>query len=621
MASLVLLLCAQPAAASEVNLDGVSGLLNTPTAEVIDEGDVSFNISRHLNTIIEQNNDFIERSYSATIGYLPGVEVSLRFADFPEREDSNNSTNFQDRSAAIKVQLFSDEDLEAAVGILDMGGESQTNEAIYGALTYHAGNDVDLTAGFGTERFENGFAGLRWTPHERVSLIGEYDGTDTNYGLEVRPFDGLTLKGGMVSGHGAFGASYRFSIDQRGKDTLCCPVDLARCETEYAENCDMLYAVRDRLIEESFENVLVGGDGETLIVQYESRRFQMQQDALAVASLIAVQHAGPSIKRIVVTPKLEDVPQLTLHAGVDELLAFLAEPGSCPDCVTVSPYEFECSPDTEFVEEGNKKPGGADVQLRLINNFVVTRPFEPSWRVSAGLGLQEELYLARAWKLRARQDWNLFNDIEEKTEPENRDAFLNYFDAWNPNLYVLSNLGYFGDDRYGGTAEAAYFFDRGRFKLGGRYALISDNGNAMDSEDGVALAEIGYYEPRHDWEVTALAGQFLEGDEGLRFESTRQFGRTSLTLFAYDTDESTAEGGFRFFVPLPWFNERRHDSIRLTGAPYFGYEYRTDSAPFGLLALPGQDISTARQLLRPEYVEQHLDDFRRAALLYLDCCD
>jgi hypothetical protein len=401
---------------------------------------------------------------------------------------------------------------------------------------------------------------------------------------------------------------------------VCTPVEIGRCETEYADNCEMLTAVRDRLVDESFENVLVGSDGETLIVQYESRRFQMQQDALAVASLVAITHAGAGIKRVAITPKLEDVPQLTLHAGVDGLLAFLANPGDCPDCINVSPYEFECPPDTEFVEEGNKKPGAADVQLRLINNFVVTRPFEPSWRVSAGLGLQEELFLARSWKIRARQDWNLFNDIEEKTKPENRDAFLNYFDSWSQNFFVLSNIGYFGEDRYGATADAAYYFADGRFKVGGRYALVNDNGNDVDSEDGVALAELGYYVPERDWEVTALVGQFMEGDEGVRVESTRQFGRTSLTLFAYDTDQSNAEGGFRFFVPLPWFTERRHERLRLTGAPYFGYEYRTDSAPFGLLPLPGQDISSSRQLLRPEYVEQHLDEFRRAALLHLCNC-
>ena len=124
--------------------------------------------------------------------------------------------------------------------------------------------------------------------------------------------------------------------------------------------------------------------------------------------------------------------------------------------------------------------------------------------------------------------------------------------------------------------------------------------------------------PELDWELSALAGQFQEDDQGLRVESTRYFGPTELTFFAYDTDQSEAHGGFKFYVPLPWFDDGQPvDDWRAILAPDFGYLYRTDSDALGKVPLPSSELDQVRQRLRPEYIEANTAALRRAAWLFL----
>ena len=82
------LLAALPAY-GESNLDGVSGLLATPSAEVVREGDVEFAYGRYLTDHLRFEVPPIGRSYSAIVGYLPHLEITARFVDYPDTPDTN----------------------------------------------------------------------------------------------------------------------------------------------------------------------------------------------------------------------------------------------------------------------------------------------------------------------------------------------------------------------------------------------------------------------------------------------------------------------------------------------------------------------------------------------------
>ncbi|MEZ5338427.1 MAG: YjbH domain-containing protein [bacterium] len=605
-------------ATENTQVDGASGLLFTPTAEVVNEGRAVFTWSRHLNTSILTNGEFFERSYAITLGYLPNIEVGMRFGDFPDLPDSNNSTNFQDRSISAKLQLFDEDGWQGAVGAIDIAGESQTNEALYAVLGYQGIEDFELSAGVGTDKLDGFFGGARWSPFDQASLVGEFVSDQFNYGLEVRPLKGLTLKAGRINDEDAYQGSYSFPLDPRGHELICCPVAIERCACSVEEPCELAAHVRDALVEQSFENVLVGTDGDTLVIEYENRRFREQLDGLAIAALTAVTHSGSEISRVVISPKLEDVPQLTFIAEMDELLDFLSDPqGSCGNFLTV-PYRYNmCPADTVFASEGNRRPGALDVAIRPINSFVIAAPFQPSWRTSFGLGATEELALARGTKLIARQNFLVTDDINEKTDPVMTNAFINWNDSWDENFFLQSQAGMISRGNYGAVAEAGYYFSEDRFKLGASGAYLESD-SADDPEDTMILGELAMFEPSLDFNISLQAGEFLEGDDGFKVTTTRYFGPTQISFFAYDTNLSSPEGGFRIFLPLDLYNQGRHRRSRFGWADYYGFQYRTDSGPWGAEPLPGWDLDQLRERLRPAYVSAHYDEFRRAAWLYLD---
>jgi hypothetical protein len=606
-----------------VTAEGVSGILSVPTAEVVDDGVAVFGLGRFLRRMETRAGDTIARNYTVTLGYLPGLEVTARFVDFPQLPDSHGTTNLQDRAVSAKYRVLFNNRLSAALGALDVGGQSQVNAAYYGVATYRCLPQLSVSAGTGTDRLDGLFGGVRWTPHKTVSLLGEYDTRTVNYGVELRPLKGLTLTGGLINGHAAISGSYAVPLDPRGRQTPCMPVQLARRTEEYPSPCSQAEAVRDALVAQSYENVLAGVDGSTLFVEFESRRFREQVDALGVAAAVAVSLAGPDIERVVLTPKVDDVPMLTLQANVEDLAGFFADPGTDPACIAVSSY---CAggrpPDTVYAAEGNRKNGHGEVFMRLLNGFEGARPGLATFQTKWGLGLEEHVFPGRGLRLQARQDWPILNDIEtegENTKPVNRDAWLSYMDFVSPRVLGMATAGYFGDDRYGAFTEGNYYLQPGRYKLGARYGFVLDERKLVtDKQDALALAQAGYYEPSLDWELTAMGGQFLKGDRGFFIDSRRHFGPTEITLFAYDSNATKPEAGFRIFLPLPWFAERRHGAWRLDGAPYFGYQYRSESDPWGGLAPVGVELEGMRQRLRPEYVREHLAEFRRAAQLALE---
>ena len=605
-------------AEENTQVDGASGLLFTPTAEVVNEGRAVFTWSRHINDTVQANSELIERSYAMTLGYLPRLEIGMRFADFPELPDSNNSTNYQDRSVSGKYQLLNDEDWQLAVGAIDIAGDSQSNQAVYGVAGYSGIRDIELSAGFGSEKLKGFFGGARWSPVEQASLVGEYVNDTVNYGVEVRPLKGLTLKLSRINENDSYQGSYSFPLDPRGHELICCPVAIERCDCGSPEPCDQAAIVRDALVAESFENVLVGTAGDTLVIEYENRRFREQIDGLAVAALTAATHSGPQISRVVISPKLEDVPQLTFMADMDELLSFIEDPAAgCSGFMTV-PYRYNmCPADTVFASEGNRRPGAIDLSVRPTNSFVIAAPFLPSWRTAYGLGLTEELSVARGTKLIARQNVPVFDEINDKSDPIMTNAFLNWNDSWDENFFLQSQAGMISRGNYGAVAEAGYYFADDRFKLGASGAYLSSD-STSDPDDSMALGELAMYEPSLDFNLSLKGGEFIEGDDGFRVTSTRYFGPTQISFFAYDTDMSRPAGGFRIFLPLDLYNEGRHGRTRAAVADYYGFQYNSDSDPWGSVPLPGWDLDQLRERLRPAYVREHYDEFRRAAWLYME---
>ncbi|HSA90258.1 MAG TPA: YjbH domain-containing protein [Burkholderiales bacterium] len=170
---LLLLLAAARALAQEPSVTGQTGLISMPDARFAPEGTWRSGFS------------FL-RPYEAlwsNITVLPWFEGSFRFTriyDVPAFSDERAADygDYRDKSFDAKVLLLPERGPWPAVvfGAQDALGGTGIFSAQYLVMSKRFG-ELDLTLGYGNDRIDGAFGGLRWSPRAapRWSVVAEYD--------------------------------------------------------------------------------------------------------------------------------------------------------------------------------------------------------------------------------------------------------------------------------------------------------------------------------------------------------------------------------------------------------------------------------------------------------------
>jgi hypothetical protein len=173
--------------------------------------------------------------------------------------------------------------------------------------------------------------------------------------------------------------------------------------------------------------------------------------------------------------------------------------------------------------------------------------------------------------------------------------------AWIPGTGLLSlDGGYFGDNRYGGSAGLA------RPLYGGRFLLDAQ----ADLTGFIAFGPNGpqYSDPRHwtgfgaltwrpglDVSVRARVARFLYGDEGVELEVRRAFGDTEIAFFGQQMRDNDAVG-VRLVLPVPPMTRATGAPLRIQPVERFGLDYH------GRSSLLGRDLAGVAS--RSDYLRQ-----------------
>lgn len=190
--------------------------------------------------------------------------------------------------------------------------------------------------------------------------------------------------------------------------------------------------------------------------------------------------------------------------------------------------------------------------------------------------------------------------------------------AWIPRAGLLSlDGGYFGDNRYGGSAGLA------RPLAGGRFLL--DTQADLTGFIAFGPGEIQYstptrwtgfaactWRPGFDVSVQARAARFLYGDQGVELEVRRRFGDTEIAFFGqHETADNVV--GVRLLLPVPPLTRSAGNPLRVQPVERFGIDYHSRSNPIGrdLLGVASR-TEFLRQLDEPS-LESNLGRFTRAA--------
>jgi membrane-associated phospholipid phosphatase len=154
---------------------GQTGLLSMPDARMAPDGTwrTGYSFMRPYHALWSSLTamPWLEGSFRYTrIQYVPG---------FPGRLDADYG-DYKDKSFDAKLRLFPERGgfPQIAVGGQDVGGGTGLFSAWYAVASKRLG-EFDLTLGYGGERIDGGFGGLRWSPQgSRWSLVAEYDAYD-----------------------------------------------------------------------------------------------------------------------------------------------------------------------------------------------------------------------------------------------------------------------------------------------------------------------------------------------------------------------------------------------------------------------------------------------------------
>ncbi len=181
------------AMAAEPNVIGQSGLVYMPDARIAEEGTLRFGAS---------NSDPYSILWSS-VTFLPRLELSARFTKYDRVPGDTSNPEFgdyRDKAFDAKGVLLEESRYipQLSIGVQDFTG-TRVSKAEFLTLSKRMG-PVDLTAGYGTDRIEGAFGGLRYNPSwlKNFGFVVEYDANNYKNDFSATLSGADKREGGMT---------------------------------------------------------------------------------------------------------------------------------------------------------------------------------------------------------------------------------------------------------------------------------------------------------------------------------------------------------------------------------------------------------------------------------------
>ena len=631
---------------NSLSLQGFTGLLNTPNAEVTDEGRLYALFSN------QQENNWRKRTrrqenYMVSIGFFSIAELGGRVTDAP-KVSTDLSASFKIKVPFIPKGYYLP---SIAFGMQDFGGAAKNLQTKYVVASEEFWR-FRLSLGYGTgpDRMKGVFGGLEVKAFDWLYLVGENDTKETNVGirlitpdifgypvnLNVTAKTSLDYRPGSVVEFG-FGLQFPLGLDHHNTKPLDDKVQVTHREPDTQHGVtarkeliankqtekvtepaieekvrdDELMILKKALIEAGFQNVEVGSKDKLLVVEYENSRYNHNElDGLGVVAGIASEYAPPgfSTMRLIIRKKGIRTLQLTMPAK--ELHEFLVDAKSLKEFneslqITA---EVEDDSDVRYVK-GDNNPSWLRSSLVVypgLTTFIATEVGVFDYLLS----IKPDFYL-NTWKgavLNARWDipvvWSEnFDDrkIFRKYRKNSQFERLMLFQAVRLTPTVMASLGagMILKDTYGTLNEIMWTPGSGahRFRAKIGYAENREpdaNNNKHHSDDKVYLASYRYYCNPLDTYLEGTGGKFWDQDTGFTVELKRFFGDTAFSVYYKNTrtidKEHVQMGGVEIAFPLTPRRDMKPYIVQVRGNDAWSYAQETEIASHGKPNLVGRSV-------------------------------
>ena len=621
-----------------LSLEGFTGILNTPTAEVTRQGHVSALYSNQREESLRGTVRF-EDSYLFSIGLFDCLEVGGRATEAPPSVRKGGlrdlSGNFKLRVPFIPRGGYLP---QVAIGMQDAAGGGTKLQTKYLVASEELWRlRFSLGYGSGPKRMEGVFGGAEIKALDWLYLLAENDTKETNIGLRLVTPEvfGIpvqlqaTVKTSLDHNPGSpeFGVGLQFPLGFRHHNRTPALIVPPRQEPPTpipsephalkapetitpgtlpvrAEDAGLaserrlaLLGILARLADDGFQNLQVGeGEPRTLVVEYENSRYNHNElDGIGVVAGIVAQAPSAGFRTVRLVLKKKGIRILELQAPLADLTDFLADAGALERLRSTLQVTRDIS-DTAGVQyvEGPANPSWLRPTLILAPSLQAYVATDVSFFDSI-VSLKPEL-LVPVWKgalIDAR--WNLpllwssnFEDRKpfraSRQDPGLERLMLFQTVRLAPTLMATLGAGEVVHHSYGTLNELFWTPGDASHRFGLRQAYAEGTGTT-DTSNRLFLGSYRYrYDPL-DLALEVTGGRFFNNDNGALVELRRFFGDTAFSVYYKDVETSqnlhVKAGGVKVTLPLTPRRDLKATVAQVTGASNWSYGQETTIATGG----------------------------------------
>jgi len=559
------------------SFQGFQGVVNTPNAEILPEGEVGFlynNQVENFNSPRDKNfrNDKSQKNYLLNMGIFPNFDLNLRYA---VGEDSKTKIrHLSDRIISFKYQLpfLSHKIANIAIGMQDVGGGSRymTNSYLVASKNF---NNIRTTIGYakGEEiaSIDGFFGSVEYQPLSWLQLSSEYDTKEWNMALKgfypthigkQKIILGAMAKSSLQYHKPYLGIFAKIPLYDKSKIKIKSIKELPKStlkELELLGVSNLTYTKQEDTIYVSYENTLYSNN---------------DIDALGmVLGIIATSNVASNM---VVTIKKSGIKYQTIATKTKEYQAFLKTGNYKSGLLRF----FNDTPkNNALIQNSDKFRPILSLQptLTVVDGSEYGKmDYSLGLQTTASMRLAKGTLISTRLNLPLKETHNFKKNEVFDYRARNRgnnpeiDQFLlsQYLQPQTPFLWLnLLQVGLFEKELTGFSYESAINDNSGKHQLMLKVAYLDDklyknidwynNTNKREEQ----LLSYRYYWDRFNSNIKLTAGKFLYGDKGVNIKIQRYLSDLTLNLDLGKTKhplQGTNSIG-KFSLSIPFGTDKR----------------------------------------------------------------
>ena len=591
------------------SFQGFTGIINTPNAEVLEEGKTELQISNQVDVerVRDRRDKYRADQYMVNFGILPNFEFGGRLSNTEYKDTTNKIYEWitRDLSASFKYQIpFYHEYLpKIAIGIQDLGGQADNYDAKYIVaskeykfLRGSIGYSID------SDRMNGVFGGIEAKATDWATLLAEYDSQETHVGVRLNAPDSfsnyfdisLLAKANLDDDKQRFAFALNLKIEigdnHHTKEIINTPhteveTSVPPTPTGVSKTTPPLNTLKEKLVNFGFENIDIGSRSNTIYVAYENNILDHNElDALGVILGYMVKLDAPYKNfEIIIKRSNQKVRQVSGDLEAYKNVIKNMSPFALRD--------FKNSIEVQAVSH-NK-------QTNLIvkganSSYLKTRvELYPGLKSFIGteLGTFDYLLSVRTyllWNLYKGFDLGVLYDFPFMWSDDLNKEHGGYRQYHNPSelksillhrsdvigdFINIASIGIHGDN-WAGFESLTYTMGNHTLsaKLGYLEAREKEYWQIRPETKRIYLGTYSYYSDKFDTIAEYTYGQFYNADYGFEVKAKRYFGDVAIGLLYQQTTQKYV--GISAEIPL---TPRRVSNswFQIKGKNDFSYQVRT----------------------------------------------